>query len=231
MREKSGKFVFAIAKILKNHIPMENQIRSITSSLLERGVVILRPGEPFTWASGILSPIYCDNRRILGDVALREKVVGALSSKVDSLYPDCEVVAGVATGAIAWGALVAATLGKPFVYVRTKAKDHGTKSRLEGAPVDGRKVAVVEDLISTGMSSLSAVEALREENASVEGLVAIFTYAFPEAEEAFRDAKVPFDTVTNYPNLLDVALEEGVVSEDTLSTLKAWRKDPRAWRG
>ncbi len=203
--------------------------RNLAGGLLEIGAVLLRPEDPFTWASGWKSPIYCDNRKILSAPALRGKVASWLSAKARELCPGAEVVAGVATGAIAHGVLVANELGMPFVYVRPSAKDHGTRSQIEGTLPEGAKVVVIEDLVSTGKSSLAAVEALREAGADVLGMVAVFTYAFPQAEEAFAAAGVPLVTLSNYPALVQTALEAGRVSEKDMQTLNLWRKDPANW--
>ncbi|MBQ4306743.1 MAG: orotate phosphoribosyltransferase, partial [Bacteroidales bacterium] len=176
---------------------MDTIDRKLAAGLLRIGAVLLRPDEPFTWASGWRSPIYCDNRRILSDPELRSMVAEAFAAKVAELYPEAEVLAGVATGAIAHGVLVADRMCKPFVYVRPKPKDHGTGSQIEGKLPEGAKVVVIEDLISTGMSSLAAVDALRKAGADVLGMVAIFTYGFDLASERFKEAGVPLATLSN----------------------------------
>ena len=196
---------------------------------MEIGAVILRPSDPFTWASGWHSPIYCDNRRILSHPSLRSWVAGKLSDCVQEAYPGVEYVAGVATGAIAHGVLVADKLGKPFVYVRPKPKDHGTGSQIEGELPAGARVVVVEDLISTGMSSLAAVKALREKGAEVLGMAALFTYAFPLAADRFAEAGVQLYTLTDYPALLGTALERGYIEENQLGVLEQWRESPSTW--
>lgn len=201
----------------------------LAAGLLRIGAVLLRPDEPFTWASGWRSPIYCDNRRILSDPELRSMVAEAFAAKVAELYPEAEVLAGVATGAIAHGVLVADRMCKPFVYVRPKPKDHGTGSQIEGKLPEGSKVVVIEDLISTGMSSLAAVDALRKAGADVLGMVAIFTYGFDLASERFKEAGVPLATLSNYGSLIDVATSEGLVKPSDTEVLQRWREDPAGW--
>lgn len=201
----------------------------LAGELLRIKAVLLRPDQPFTWASGWKSPIYCDNRRILSDPSLRTKVASWLAEKAMELYPEAEVVAGVATGAIAHGVLAADKMGKPFVYVRPKPKDHGTGSQIEGVLPQGAKVVVIEDLISTGMSSLAAVKALREAGAEVLGMVAIFTYGFDVAAQQFKEAGVKLDTVSNYFALIDEATASGYVKESDTQVLKQWRENPSEW--
>ncbi|MDD7088277.1 MAG: orotate phosphoribosyltransferase [Bacteroidales bacterium] len=208
---------------------METVARKLASELLRIGAVLLRPNAPFTWASGWHSPIYCDNRRILSDPQLRSKVASWLSEDARKLYPEAEVVAGVATGAIAHGVLAADRLGKPFVYVRPKPKDHGTGSQIEGVLPEGAKVVVIEDLISTGMSSLAAVKALREAGAEVCGMVAIFTYEFETARKQFEDADVKLHTLSNYSALIEEASEEGFIKDSDKEVLKQWRLNPGEW--
>lgn len=208
---------------------METVARKLASELLRIGAVLLRPNAPFTWASGWHSPIYCDNRRILSDPQLRSKVASWLSEDARKLYPEAEVVAGVATGAIAHGVLAADRLGKPFVYVRPKPKDHGTGSQIEGVLPEGAKVIVIEDLISTGMSSLAAVKALREAGAEVCGMVAIFTYEFETAMKQFEDADVKLHTLSNYSALIEEASEEGFIKDSDKEVLKQWRLNPGEW--
>ena len=208
---------------------METVARKLASELLRIGAVLLRPNAPFTWASGWHSPIYCDNRRILSDPQLRSKVASWLSEDARKLYPEAEVAAGVATGAIAHGVLAADRLGKPFVYVRPKPKDHGTGSQIEGVLPEGAKVVVIEDLILTGMSSLAAVKALREAGAEVCGMVAIFTYEFETAMKQFEDADVKLHTLSNYSALIEEASEEGFIKDSDKEMLKQWRLNPGEW--
>lgn len=196
---------------------------------MEIKAVILRPSEPFTWASGWHSPIYCDNRKVLSHPGLRSWVAERLAEYVHETYPQAELVAGVATGAIAHGMLVADRLGLPFAYVRPKPKDHGTGSQIEGVLPQGAKVVVIEDLISTGMSSLAAVKALRDAGAQVLGMAALFTYAFPLARERFEEAGVCLHTLTDYPSLVRTAAEAGYIREEDLEVLGQWRESPSTW--
>lgn len=209
---------------------METSIdKKLAKSLMDIKAVLLRPQEPFTWASGWHSPIYCDNRRILSHPELRAQVAQWLADKAMELYPEAEVIAGVATGAIAHGVLAADRMKKPFVYVRPKPKDHGTGSQIEGELAPGKKVVVIEDLISTGMSSLAAVKALRDAGAQVLGMVAIFTYGFDLAAQRFGEDKVRLDTLSNYSALVDVASETGYISSAAKSLLHEWRENPSEW--
>lgn len=209
---------------------METSIdKKLARALMDIKAVLLRPQEPFTWASGWHSPIYCDNRRILSHPELRAQVAQWLADKAMELYPEAEVVAGVATGAIAHGVLAADRMQKPFVYVRPKPKDHGTGSQIEGELAPGKKVVVIEDLISTGMSSLAAVKALRDAGAQVLGMVAIFTYGFDLAAQRFEEDKVRLDTLSNYSALVDVASETGYISSAAKSLLHEWRENPSEW--
>lgn len=209
---------------------METSIdKKLAKALMDIKAVLLRPQEPFTWASGWHSPIYCDNRRILSHPELRAQVAQWLADKAMELYPEAEVVAGVATGAIAHGVLAADRMQKPFVYVRPKPKDHGTGSQIEGELAPGKKVVVIEDLISTGMSSLAAVKALRDAGAEVLGMVAIFTYGFDLAAQRFEEDKVRLDTLSNYSALVDVASETGYISSAAKSLHHEWRENPSEW--
>lgn len=205
---------------------MKTNDKSLAISLMDIEAVLLRPAEPFTWASGWRSPIYCDNRRILSYPSLRKRVGKSLADIVRERYPDVEVIAGVATGAIAHGLLVAEDLEKPFAYVRPKPKDHGTGSQIEGILPEGAKVVVVEDLISTGKSSLAAVDALRKAGAEVLGMVAIFTYAFDIATEKFEEAEIQLDTLSNYPALIQEAQKIGYVKPEQVEVLNRWRENP-----
>lgn len=209
---------------------METSIdKKLAKAFMDIKAVLLRPQEPFTWASGWHSPIYCDNRRILSHPELRAQVAQWLADKAMELYPEAEVVAGVATGAIAHGVLAADRMQKPFVYVRPKPKDHGTGSQIEGELAPGKKVVVIEDLISTGMSSLAAVKALRDAGAQVLGMVAIFTYGFDLAAQRFEEDKVRLDTLSNYSALVDVASETGYISSAAKTLLHEWRENPSEW--
>lgn len=189
----------------------------------------MRPDAPFTWASGWKSPIYCDNRKTLSFPDVRQHIAQGLAQVVRAQYPNANVIAGVATGAIAQGILVAELLDLPFVYVRPKPKEHGMGNQVEGFLPPNSKVAVIEDLISTGGSSLKAVDALRAEGAEVLGMAAIFTYGFPLADEAFKEANCQLVTLSNYDNLLPRAQAAGQVNEGQLSLLHEWRKSPATW--
>ena len=194
--------------------------------LLKVKAIKLQPEQPFTWASGWKSPFYCDNRKTLAFPALRTFVKLQLSRIVAERYPEADAIAGVATGAIAQGALVADELALPFAYVRSKPKDHGMANLIEGDLQPGMKVVVVEDLISTGGSSLKAVEALRQHGCEVLGMVAAYTYGFPVAEEAFAAAGVTLTTLTNYEAVVETALQTGYIEQSHVPMLAAWRKDP-----
>lgn len=203
----------------------------LAEKLLRIKAIKLRPDAPFTWASGWKSPFYCDNRKTLSYPSLRTFVKIELARIVEAKYPGAEVVAGVATGAIAQGALVAEELGLPFVYVRSKAKDHGMGNLIEGDLEPGKKVVVIEDLISTGSSSLKAVEAIRAAGGEVLGMAASFTYGFDVAAKAFADAKVELTTITNYEAVAETAVREGYIKAADVELLHTWRKDPANWTG
>jgi len=204
--------------------------RKVAGLLLQSKAIILEPTKPFTWASGWSSPIYCDNRVTLSYPEIRNFIKQAFTRLIHDLYPAPDLVAGVATGAIAQGVLVAEEMELPFVYVRPSAKGHGRQNLIEGRLVPGQKVVVVEDLISTGASSLKAVEALRRAGAEVQGMVAIFSYGFPLAEDNFREAKVALHTLTDYHTLLESALQSGDILPEQVKLLQAWRKNPSQWK-
>ena len=208
---------------------MEAVEKAVAKSLLDIKAVMLRPENPFTWASGWKSPIYCDNRKVLSYPEIRENICKWMADIIRKNYPEVEVIAGVATGAIAHGYLVAHILGKPFCYVRPKPKDHGTGSQIEGLLEEGAKVVIVEDLISTGMSSLAAKNALVNAGADVLGMVAIFSYNFNQARKAFEDSNVELTTLSNYDTLIEVATEIGYVKESDKEVLKEWRIAPSTW--
>ena len=214
---------------MKKYRDMETVEKAVAKSLMDIKAVMLRPENPFTWASGWNSPIYCDNRKILSYPEIRENVCRWMADIIKEKYPEVEVIVGVATGAIAHGYLVAHILGKPFCYVRPKPKDHGTGSQIEGILPQGAKVVIVEDLISTGMSSLAANNALVQAGADVMGMVAIFTYNFNKARQAFEDANVELTTLSNYDTLIEVAAETGYVKESEIAVLKEWRVSPSTW--
>ncbi len=209
---------------------MNSIATEFAARLLEVKAVKVQPDEPFTWASGWKSPFYCDNRKTLSYPKLRSFVKDNLAKLVKDNFSEADAVAGVATGAIAQGALVADMLGLPFCYVRSKAKDHGMGNLIEGTLPEGSKVVVVEDLISTGGSSLKAVEALRAAGFEVVGMVAAYTYGFPIAEQAFQNAGVKLLTLTNYEAVVSTAIESGYITASQQPTLNEWRKDPANWR-
>lgn len=209
---------------------MDNLKRDFASRLLQVKAIKLQPNNPFTWASGWLSPFYCDNRKTLSYPELRNYVKLELVHKVLECFPEAEVVAGVATGAIAQGALVADELNLPFVYVRSKPKDHGLENLIEGDLKPGMKVVVIEDLISTGGSSLKAVEAIRNNACEVIGMVASYTYGFPVAEKAFREANVRLETLTDYEHVVAEALATGYIGEHDVELLHDWRQAPDKWK-
>lgn len=202
--------------------------RFIARELLRIGAIKLQPHAPFTWASGIKSPIYCDNRMVLSHPALRRFVIEQFKVQAQAFAP-VELVAGVATAGIAHGALLADVLDVPMVYVRSKPKDHGRENLIEGEIAGHPQTVVVEDLISTGGSVLQAVEALRQAGCKVSGVLAIFSYGFEAAQEAFSAADCPFLTLTNYAVLMEEAAALGVVQESDFETLRAWRQSPKTW--
>jgi orotate phosphoribosyltransferase len=197
--------------------------------LLEINAIKLQPNEPFTWASGWKSPIYCDNRISLSYPKVRQFIKKVFVDDIRSNYPDVEVIAGVATGAIAVGALVSDALEIPFIYVRPEPKKHGRQNQIEGYLKPNQKVLVIEDLISTGKSSISAVKALQEAGAQIMGMYAIFSYGFPQAEKLFKEEKITLKTLSNYEYLLLQAQDEGAISEVESNILKTWRENPSEW--
>ena len=197
--------------------------------LLQINAIKLNPENPFTWASGWKSPIYCDNRLILSFPSIRNYVRDEFAKNIEKQFGKPDVIAGVATGAIGVGILVAESLGLPFVYVRPEAKKHGRQNQVEGFLQKGQNVVVVEDLISTGNSSLMAVEALRNEGANIKGMAAIFTYGFNVAEENFKNANIDLYTLSNYENLLDLAVQKQYITENQQSTLLEWNESPSTW--
>jgi len=203
---------------------------NIAKSLLKINAIKLNPENHFTWASGWYSPIYCDNRKVLSFPEAREQVKKAFGQRVKELYPDVEVIAGVATGAIAHGVLVAEELDLPFVYVRSAAKKHGLENLVEGEIKEGQKVVVIEDLVSTGGSSLKAVDALKERGCEVMGMLAIFSYGFNVSVENFEKAGVKLDTLTDYNVLIEQAVEMSYVKSADIETLQEWRKNPADWK-
>jgi orotate phosphoribosyltransferase len=202
----------------------------IASELLRIEAIKLKPNEPFTWASGWKSPIYCDNRLSLSFPAIRSFIKLALAEAVKNNFPEAEAIAGVATAGIPQGALLAEELGLPFLYVRSKPKGHGMTNLIEGKAVPGQKVVVLEDLVSTGGSSIKAAKDLQAAGIDVMGMLAIFTYGFPVADENFTEAKIELHTLSNYSVMLEEAIASGYVSEEDLSTLEEWRNSPSTWK-
>ena len=209
---------------------MKEISRQFAKMLMDIEAIKLQPKEPFTWASGWKSPIYTDNRKTLSYPRVRSFVKLEFCHTIQEQFPEAEAVAGVATGAIAQGALVAEQLGLPYAYVRPKPKDHGMGNQVEGELKKGAKVIVVEDLISTGGSSLKAVAALREYGVEVIGMVASFTYGFPVAEEAFREAGVKLITLSDYNAVLEQAANTGYIKAEDIEVLNEWRKSPNTWK-
>lgn len=201
----------------------------VAEFLLQIKAIKLQPANPFTWASGWKSPIYCDNRITLSHPAVRTYIRQKLAQLIQEEYGAVDVIAGVATAGIPQGVLVAQELGLPFIYVRSKAKEHGTGSLIEGEVIEGQRVVVIEDLISTGKSSLQAVEALRGAGLSVAGLVAIFTYGFQQADDNFATAKCRFSTLSNYKALIDYAAEHAIIAKSDIEFLNKWRENPAVW--
>ena len=208
---------------------MDNMKKDFAQRLLAIKAIKLQPNNPFTWASGWKSPFYCDNRKTLSYPELRNYVKLELVHAILEHFPEVEAVAGVATGAIPQGALVADALNLPFVYIRNKPKDHGLENLIEGELKPGAKV-VVEDLISTGGSSLKAVEAIRKNGSEVIGMVASYTYGFPVAKKAFEEAGVQLVTLTDYEHVVAIARETGYIAESDIQLLDEWRKDPANWK-
>lgn len=205
--------------------------KAVAEKLLQVNAVKLNPENPFTWASGWKSPIYCDNRRILSFPFTRDYIKSELCNVVFEKFPRAELLAGVATAGIAWGAMVADQLKLPYVYVRPKPKEHGLGNQIEGFYEQGQKVVVIEDLVSTGKSSLQVVDVLREAGLEIAGMVSIFTYGFPVAVEMFKKAGLVFYPLSNYPTLIELATEKGMVSSEQEEILLKWRDDPAGWRG
>ena len=210
---------------------MKTVERLLAEKLLKISAIKLQPENPFVWASGWNSPIYTDNRRTLSYPEVRTFIKVELCRVIMENFGEVDAIAGVATGAIAQGALVAETLGLPYVYVRSAPKDHGLENLIEGNLKPGQKVVVIEDLISTGGSSLKAVEAIRNAGCEVIGMAAIFTYGFPVAARKFKAAQVELITLSNYNAMLETALETNYIKPEDLETLQEWRKDPASWQG
>jgi orotate phosphoribosyltransferase len=205
--------------------------KAVAEKLLQVNAVSLSPDKPFTWASGWKSPIYCDNRKILSFTHIREFVKSEMCNLIFEKFPEANLLAGVSTAGIAWGALAADQLKLPFVYVRPKPKEHGLGNQVEGYFEKGQRVVVIEDLISTGKSSLQVVDALRNAGLEVLGMVSIFNYGFKAAKEAFEKASVVFYSMTNYPVMISLAIEKGIVTANQEGVLLKWQEDPSIWTG
>lgn len=205
--------------------------KAVAEKLLQVNAVYLKPRQPFTWASGWKSPIYCDNRKILSFTHIREFVKSEMCNLIFEKFPEANLLAGVSTAGIAWGALAADQLKLPFIYVRPKPKEHGLGNQVEGHYEIGQKTVVIEDLVSTGKSSLQVVAALREAGLEVLGMVSIFTYDFTVAKEAFQKSGVVFHSLTSYPAMIGLAIEKGIVTPDEEAILLKWKDDPSAWTG
>ncbi|MBM3176867.1 MAG: orotate phosphoribosyltransferase [Bacteroidetes bacterium] len=203
---------------------------AVASLLLEIGAIRLSPEKPFTWSSGWKSPVYCDNRLTLSYPDKRSLIRNWLAEAVQKNFPDAECIAGVATAGVPQGALVADQLQLPYVYVRPKPKDHGMQNLIEGKVVPGQKVVLIEDLVSTGGSSIKAAEALRDAGVKVEGMAAIFTYGFPTAENNFNDAKIPLVCLSDFKHLLDQAVKSGYMKQEQLELVGQWRENPAEWK-
>lgn len=208
-----------------------NDAKVVAEKLLQAGAVKLNPAQPFTWASGWKSPIYCDNRSLLSFPYVRDFIKSELCNLIFEKFPNAEMLAGVATAGIPWGILAADQLKLPFIYVRPKPKDHGLGNQIEGKYSVGQQVVVVEDLVSTGKSSLEAVDALSSAGLAIAGMVSIFTYDFAVAREAFQKRNLSYFPLTNYPALLETAIGQGMINETDLQYLLQWREDPANWNG
>ena len=224
--------IFALAKTITalNHATSSNE-KTVAEKLLQIGAVKLNPQQPFTWASGWKSPIYCDNRKVLSFPYIRDFIKSEMCNVIFETFADAELLAGVATAGIAWGAMAADQLKLPYIYVRPKPKEHGLGNQVEGYFEASQKVVIVEDLISTGKSSLQVAEVLRKAGLEVIGMVSIFTYGFSVADTSFADAKVKLVSLTNYSSLIQLALEKKIVSADVESILLQWSQNPAEWKG
>jgi orotate phosphoribosyltransferase len=209
---------------------MTNEM-AVAEKLLQINAIKLSPLQPFTWASGWQSPIYCDNRKVLSYPYVRDFIKSEMCSVIFEQFAQADVLAGVATAGIAWGAMAADQLKMPYIYVRPKPKEHGLGNQIEGHFEKGQKILVVEDLISTGKSSLQVVDVLRENGADVVGMVSIFTYGFETATQAFLKAGINYQSLTNYATLIDLAIQKGIVTAEQQNTLLNWSTDPSNWKG
>jgi orotate phosphoribosyltransferase len=203
--------------------------KAVAEKLLQVGAVKLSPNQPFTWASGWKSPIYCDNRKVLSFPYVRDFIKSEMCNVIFEQFGEADMLAGVATAGIPWGAMAADQLKLPYIYVRPKPKEHGLGNQIEGAYEPTNKILVIEDLISTGKSSLQVVDVLRNAGLEVIGMVSIFNYGFNIADEAFQKANVPFKSLTNYASMIDLAVEKGIVDPSTQDLLMQWRESPSTW--
>lgn len=205
--------------------------KAVAEKLLQINAIKLSPQQPFTWASGWKSPIYCDNRKALSFPLIRDLIKSEMCSIIFEKFPEADVLAGVATAGIAWGAMAADQLKLPYVYVRPKPKEHGLGNQIEGSLTKGCKVVVIEDLVSTGKSSLEVCDVLKAAEVKIIGMVSIFNYGFGEAEAALINAAIPYFSITNYHALISIAIEKGLVTADLQKTLLNWSADPSNWKG
>ncbi|MBI5857385.1 MAG: orotate phosphoribosyltransferase [Sphingobacteriales bacterium] len=205
--------------------------KAVAEKLLQVNAIKLNPSQPFTWASGWKSPIYCDNRKVLSFPFIRDFIKSEMCNLIFEKFPDAELLAGVATAGIAWGAMAADQLKLPYIYVRPKPKEHGLGNQIEGFYEKGQKTVVIEDLVSTGKSSLQVVDVLKEQGLEVTGMVSIFTYGFRVATDAFSNASLTYYSLTDYPTLIELALAKGMVSVAQQEILLKWRDDPANWKG
>lgn len=205
--------------------------KAIAEKLLQINAIKLNPTQPFTWASGWKSPIYCDNRKVLSFPFIRDFVKSEMCNVIFEHFPNADMLAGVATAGIAWGAMAADQLKLPYIYVRPKPKEHGLGNQIEGFYEKGQRVLVIEDLVSTGKSSLQVVDVLKQAGLDVVGMVSIFNYGFPVAQEAFDKYELPYKSLTNFPVLIELAIEKGIVSAEHHDVILKWKEDPASWKG
>jgi len=218
-------------RVITQNISMSANEKAVAEKLLQTGAVKLSPDQPFTWASGWKSPIYCDNRKVLSFPYIRDFIKSEMCNVIFEQFPDADLLAGVATAGIAWGAMAADQLKLPFIYVRPKPKEHGLGNQIEGAFEPVQKTVIIEDLISTGKSSLQVVDVLRNESLNVIGMVSIFNYGFDVADKAFDEKNCKYISLTNYNALISLALDKGIVAAGMEQVLLQWRNDPANWQG
>ena len=233
-----SKIFYCLSFVLCNllHVPFQylrrmTDSKAVAEKLLQVNAVKLNPEQPFTWASGWKSPIYCDNRRILSFPYTRDFIKSELCNLIFEKFPDAELIAGVATAGIAWGAMVSDQLKLAYIYVRPKPKEHGLSNQIEGYYEKGQRTVIVEDLVSTGMSSLQVAAVLKNAGLKVIGMTSIFNYSFPVAEQNFAEAAIPYFSLTDYPALIQLAIEKSFVSKSQEEILLKWRENPAIWKG